>query len=210
VNNEYQAFLGLGQDLRGGGDKVDEVKVGLLGFQKGVGGIRDVVKERRRDADRLVREREEISRDIAYGRGLLLVAEKVDELEEVLVLGDKNTQNEDDWSDEEEDDESDRDSESGETGPLVNFARLRRLVHMYVTTRNQVDYLGGSSQPFLAKLSDRIQTIRQTLLIDLGTALKQAKELKAKGGPRVIKIMGLYSDMAEIAEALKVLKAIKK
>jgi hypothetical protein len=81
---------------------------------------------------------------------------------------------------------------------------------MYVTTRNQVDYLGGSSQPFLAKLSDRIQTIRQTLLIDLGTALKQAKELKAKGGPRVIKIMGLYSDMAEIAEALKVLKAIKK
>lgn len=206
VNNEYQGFLELGQDLKGGGGKVDEVKVGVLGFQKGVTTLRDVVAARKQDVESLLKERQEIRHEISLGRGILMVAERVEDLEDALSLGEKQIQD-DDWSDEEED-EDDLDLDSEEGGALVNISRLRRLVHTFVTTDQQIQRLGGTTHPFLAKLSVRMQNIHKTLLIDLGNALKQAKNLKTVGGPRLLKIVNLYSDMNEGSTALKLLKSL--
>ncbi|TVY76555.1 hypothetical protein Focb16_v006520 [Fusarium oxysporum f. sp. cubense] len=36
VNSNYTAFLSLGSELRGGDDKVEDVKVSLLGFRRAV------------------------------------------------------------------------------------------------------------------------------------------------------------------------------
>ena len=49
VNSNYQDFLGLGSSLKGGDEKVEEIRVGLLGFQKDVEGIRTNIEQREED-----------------------------------------------------------------------------------------------------------------------------------------------------------------
>ncbi|KAF2663338.1 hypothetical protein BT63DRAFT_461447 [Microthyrium microscopicum] len=208
VNAEYTSFLALGADLQGGGDKITEVRVGVLGYVKGLEALRDGVRERESEVKRLVGERRKVGREVRFARALLSVGERVGELEGALALGGEK---EEVWSEEEEDeeDESEEDETEGTTA-LVGLGRLRRLVHGYVSTRNQIERLGGSTQPFLAKLEERMRKIRQTLLIDLGTALKQAKSLSTKGNGRVVKIMTLYDDMGEATAAIKTIKELAR
>src|SRR5580700_8340667 len=40
VNTNYEEFLSLGSDLKGGEEKVQDVRVGLLGFKRGVEDVR--------------------------------------------------------------------------------------------------------------------------------------------------------------------------
>jgi hypothetical protein len=206
VNDEYQSFLGLGSSLRGGDEKVQEVRVGVLGFRKGVEGVKGVVEEREREVGRAVREREEVRREIGRGRALVRVGERVEELEEELAL--REGLGGEEWVDEEEEETDADEEEVGMT--FVSFTRLRRLVHLSVSTRNQIEGLGGAKHPFLAKMVERMTKIRRTLLLDLGTALKQAKLAGKAAIGRTIKLLGLYSDLDESAEAIQVLKEVVK
>ncbi|KAJ9130992.1 hypothetical protein NKR19_g9665, partial [Coniochaeta hoffmannii] len=47
VNGHYASFLGLGDELRGGGERVGDVRVALLGFRRQVEEVRRAVGERR-------------------------------------------------------------------------------------------------------------------------------------------------------------------
>jgi hypothetical protein len=208
VNDEYAAFLSLGAALKGADEKVEEVKVGVLGFEKGVRAVRDVVAERKREVDRLLREREAIVQQMVLGKELLAVAERVEDLERALAVGGE----EHDWQDEESESDGEinahgdgGDDEVGKIG--MGISRLQRLVHGFISTQNQISRLVVSeSQPFVSKLQEQMQSIQKTILLDLSTALKQARVNPANSSGRLVKIMNLYALLDESAEAVKVIK----
>ena len=59
VNENYTDFLSLGSTLKGGEEKVEEVRVGLLGFQRDVNGIKAAVTNRKEEVRGLVGERKQ-------------------------------------------------------------------------------------------------------------------------------------------------------
>lgn len=200
VNNEYQAFLGLGSDLRGGEEKVETVRVGVLGFVNGVDGVKTSVVERKNAVRKLVQEREKVARDIQIGRQLVEVHTRIGEVEDALAV----TLNNDEDESSDEDSEEDEDDEE-EDHDLVGMARLERLVRSYLSIKQMIAQT-GPSHPFLVKQEERLLRIRNTLLLDLGTAVKQSKAAKSQGKTKLLRTVSLYGEMDETKEAIKLLK----
>jgi len=111
------------------------------------------------------------------------------------------TSNGDDFSEDESEDDEDEEESDG----LVGVGRLQRLVQSYLGVRQLIDTI-GPSHPSLIKQEERLIRIRSTLLLDLGTALKQAKAAGKPSEGGLLKIVALYGAMDEPKEAIKVLK----
>lgn len=207
VNSNYQDFLNLGNSLHGGEEKVEEVRVGLLGFRKEVDGLMEVVGLREEEVKELLDERRDVRRKIEVGRRLVDYDARLKELEaelmietaghETIILGE-------DVSDSDEDEDEDEDEE--EEGYGVSIPKLRRNVLQYRLVLELEKEL--SEHPFVTAQAPRIAKARSTLLMDLSTALQQAKSAVSSGSGRVIKVMKIYTDMEESAEAVKLLKTL--
>jgi len=178
--------------------------VGLLGFRKDVDGLVGVVGEREEEVGELLQERRDTREKIELGRRLVDYDARLKELEtelmietaghETIILGEEVSDSEDDEEEEEE-------------GYGVSIVKLRRnVVHYQLVLGLQKD-LG--EHPFVAAQAARTAKVRSTLLMDLSTALQQAKSAGASGSGRVMKVMKIYADMEESAEAVKVLKTLK-
>ncbi|KAF2111216.1 oligomeric golgi complex component, COG2-domain-containing protein [Lophiotrema nucula] len=202
VNSNYQDFLGLGRSLKSGDEKVEEVRVGLLGFRKEVEGVKSKVIEREQEVDALVDQRIEVRKKIAVGRMLVDYEERLKLLEERLMVetGGKNGYESEDSEEEEEDDED-------EGGYSMGLAKLRKHVMEYRLIQ-QIERSVGE-HPFFNAQTPRIMKVRNTLLLDLSTALQQAKANGPTSAERMVKILNLYADMDESTEAVKVLKEFK-
>lgn len=212
MNDNYQDFLGLGGSLRGGEEKVEEVRVGLLGFRRDVDTLKERVHQRRKEVDGLLGERRGITKEIRIGRALLEVDSRLEELEERLMVENDGAKSS---SDEERDeiDISDSDEDSDEekgTGNSIPVSRLRRRAQQYISVKRLIAKT-GPVHPFLIKQEDRLLRIRQTLLLDLSTALHHdaAGSSDADGRRRILKILTIYRDMGESGDALSVLRGIQ-
>ncbi|KAF1967287.1 hypothetical protein BU23DRAFT_516592 [Bimuria novae-zelandiae CBS 107.79] len=200
VNANYTDFLSLGASLKGGDERVEEVRVGLLGFRKEVEGLREGVREKEEEVRKLVREREEVGRKIKVGRACVEYEAGLKGLEEAVVIeADPGEANES-----EEEEEDDEDEDEGVLGGVA-IGKLRRHVLRYRVVQEQGRKLG--EHPFAVAQAPRVVKVRSALLLDLSTALQQAKV--AKASERVMKIMKVYGDMGEAGEAVKVLKGLK-
>ena len=194
VDAEYAAFLALGDSLRGGDERVAEARVGLLGFERGAREVREAVARRRADVARACADGARVRGEVALGRELLAAAEKVELLEASLA----------DAGSELSDDDEDGDEP-------VGLGRLRRLVLAFVSARQQIDRIRTQHPdvPYANVLDRKATQIRNTLVLDLGAALR----LHARGGSRaqagLIKVMKLYADMGESASAVEALKEAK-
>jgi conserved oligomeric Golgi complex subunit 2 len=199
--------------LKGGEEKIEEVKVGLLGFERDVGLVREKVDTRRTEFGTLLREKKKAREDVRMGRALLEVAERIDELEGRLMIQDepKNEDEENGFADElDAESEEESDEVDGETSELVELAqvsirRLRRCVEQYLYIREMVHRI-GANHPFLIMQEERILRIRNTLLLDLSTALKQARQASSVSNGPLLKVLQLYDDMNEEADAVIVLR----
>ncbi|KAH8731771.1 oligomeric golgi complex component, COG2-domain-containing protein [Phaeosphaeriaceae sp. PMI808] len=209
VNSNYQDFLNLGNSLNGGEEKVEEVRVGLLGFRKEVDGLKKAVEERESEVEGLLEDRREVRIKIELGRRLVDYDARLKELEEDLNISATAKPNnpDDDVSDSEEEDEEDEEDEEEDAGYGVSIAKLRATVVQYKLIQALEDSL--DDHPFTTAQAPRMAKIRTTLLLDLSTALQQAKSAGAVGSQRTIKVMKIYADMEESAEAVKVLKSLK-
>jgi len=209
VNNEYQAFLNLGRDLKGGEEKVEGVKVGLLGFVNGVNGVKAGVKRRKEEVERLVVQREEIVKEAEKARALVEVHEKIESLEEALqpkwADGQQEGLSEDEDEDEDEEDNGEVQGRWEASAGILNFGRLKRLVGGYKDLKQVMERI-GTDHPFLVKQEERILRIRNTLLLDLGVCLRQARSAGETGHERLLQIATLYADIDEERECLKMLK----
>lgn len=201
VNGNYEEFLSLGGDLKGGEEKVEGVRVGLLGFQREVEGIKKSVKERADEVGALVKERKAVRRDVALGRSLLEVHEQIGELERSLGITPRADQ---DLDDEDEDDEDAEDLAASSSTPSIPLKKLQRHATQYILITRLMDRI-GPSHPFLVSQGSRLEKIGSTLLLDLSAALKQAKVLKAPAA--ILAVIKIYGDIGAEEEGVKVLKA---
>ncbi|CRK35996.1 hypothetical protein BN1708_016494, partial [Verticillium longisporum] len=86
VNSNYTAFLSLGDELRGGDDKVEDVKVAMLGFRRQIEEIKSRVRTRKDEAASLTGELGDVRKEIETGRRMLELDDRVSALEEKLAV----------------------------------------------------------------------------------------------------------------------------
>ncbi|CAI7669887.1 unnamed protein product [Penicillium pancosmium] len=216
VNENYQDFLSLGTALRGGEEKIEGVKVGLLSFQRDVQSIRDKVEARRREVEGLLNQKRQLRTHADIGKDLLDYADRVEELEYRLMIKNESTARditEDDGSDSESDvygtDSDDSDEEElGDGAAPVSLKRLERHVQKYVFLMSIATRV-GESHPFLLAQQPRLGKIKSTVLLDLKTALEQASHAGARRDARTMAVLRLYDFMGEDVSAILALKNLK-
>lgn len=201
VNGNYEEFLSLGGDLKGGEEKVEGVRVGLLGFQREVKAIQKAVQERAKETMALLEEKKGLRQEIVLGRALLEVHERLEELEE--KLGIKTKEGEEDEEDD-EDDEDDETSSELESSPYANATkRLRKQSEQYLLIVCQSVKI-GSDHPFLLSLQPRVDEVRKTLILDLSASLRQAKSSNDRTA--MLGLSQVFGVLDAQSDALKVLK----
>ncbi|KAI1091728.1 oligomeric golgi complex component, COG2-domain-containing protein [Rostrohypoxylon terebratum] len=200
VNSNYTSFLSLGDELKGGEEKVEDVRVALLGFRRAVEEIKGRVRERETEVADLNKDLTGVRGEIETGRKMLELDERISALEGRLAIGSVGPDSDDSDEDEEEDD----DELEGAVGS--SSAKLTQLANEYVTIDELADEIGRET-PFVRKTEERLIRCRNTILLDLGNALKEAKQAGIKGQPKLLKLMGIYSLLDAQAEAVKTLKS---
>lgn len=217
VNENYQDFLSLGTALEGGEEKVEQVRVGLLAFQRDVQSVRDKVEARQAEVEELLNEKKRLRANANIGRALLDFADRVEELEKRLMIGEQSpqgisTESSDTESDflesenEDEDEDETEDDERGEnTAPLVSLKRLEHHLQKYVYLTRLSSRI-GDEHPFLLAQQQRMSKIRSALLLDLKKALEQAKQAGDKRDAKTLAVLRLYKLMGEDTSAVSALK----
>ncbi|EME82342.1 uncharacterized protein MYCFIDRAFT_215654 [Pseudocercospora fijiensis CIRAD86] len=195
VNGNYEEFLSLGSDLRDGEEKVEGVRVGVLGFEREVNGIKAVVNERKEEVRGLLEEKKEIRREVALGRALIEVSERLGEVERDLGITVEGDEVDDEVDDEAEDE---RHVVEG-----LELGKLRRFTMQYLLIGKMVERI-GAEHPFLVKQRGRMEEIRKTILLDLAASLRQARN--EKKSQAALALMKIYADLDAEAESVKVLK----
>ena len=198
----------MGSSLKGGDEKVEEVRFGLLSFRKEVEGLRGKVEDRRHEVEGLVGERKRIREQMQMGRQLLEVEQRIGELEQRLMLVSTGSRNDQAIGEGVGDSESDEESEDegGEDG--IPVPRLRRHAEQYLYIRQSIGKI-GSEHPFLVRQEERVSRLKQTVLLDLNNALKQAVGGGEDSRDDLLKLLGIYKQMDQGDEAISILKEVK-
>ena len=195
--------------MKGGDEKVEEVRLGLLGFKREVEGLRGKVDERRKEVEELVEERKRIRESVQVGRRLLEIERKIGDLEGRLMLASTSPRgtevDEEGVYLSEGDEESDEETESDG----ISILRLRRHMEQYMYIKGLVERT-GAEHPFLVKQEDRVLRLKQTVLLDLNSALKQAVAGGEDKKGDLLKLLGIFRQMGEASEAMQVLKESKR
>ncbi|KAK0667024.1 oligomeric golgi complex component, COG2-domain-containing protein [Cercophora samala] len=220
VNSNYTAFLGLGDELKGGEERVEDVRVALLGFRRAVEEVQSRVRERRVEVGGLNQELRDVKGAVETGRKMLELDERVSGLEKRLAVGgtgqqqqtkkDGDSSDEEDWDDDDDEEIFGSDDEETQDEDGVEFvssspAKLAALVREYAYVEGLAEAI-GRDLPFVKKTEERIFRCRSTILLDLSTAVREARKAGVKGQSRVIKLLAIYRALDAQAEAVKVLK----
>ncbi|KAF5578107.1 conserved oligomeric golgi complex subunit 2 [Fusarium pseudoanthophilum] len=196
VNSNYTAFLSLGSELRGGDDKVEDVKVSLLGFRRAVEEVKTKVTERKEETNALNGELRGVRSAIEKGRKMIELSERLSSLEERLSLD--SLPNNEDWDEESEEEDEDDNYGSSPTRLLVSAQECSRITKLLESL--------DPNAPFVIKMEERLTRCRNTLLLDLDNALKEAKKAGLKGQDRVLKCLAIYRVLDAQSEAVKALR----
>jgi conserved oligomeric Golgi complex subunit 2 len=205
VNGNYAAFLSLGSELRGGEDKVEDVKMAVLGFRRGVDEVKAKVAGRRREVQGLNDELAGVRREIELGRRMLELDERVASVEERLAVGGLGGGGADElFADESDEDEEDS---GGVAESMVGTSpgKLATLVDDLSVIEALADSIGRDT-PFVVKVEERILRCRNTILLDLSNAMKEAKTAGEGARGRLMRYLALYRAMDAEKEAIMSLK----
>ncbi|KAI1646696.1 oligomeric golgi complex component, COG2-domain-containing protein [Daldinia loculata] len=200
VNANYTSFLSLGDELKGGEERVEDVRVALLGFRRAVEEIKGRVRERGSEVAGLNRDLSGVRSEVETGRKMIELDERISTLEGRLAVGSAGP----DSDDSDDDDEDDEDELDGAVGSST--AKLTELANEYIVVDELANDIGRET-PFVRKAEERLTRCRNTILLDLGTALKEAKKAGARGQAKLLKLMGIYSLLDAQLEAVKALKS---
>ncbi|KAF9883948.1 hypothetical protein FE257_002630 [Aspergillus nanangensis] len=218
VNENYQDFLSLGIALQGGEEKVEQIRVGLLSFQRDVQAIRDKVETRRAEVQQLIDEKKHIRGNANIGRALLDFSDRVEELERKLMIGDAANHPQTGTVDQPDSDSDILGSESEESeeddlpdgthaAPLVSLKRLEHHILKYVYLTKLSSRI-GDEHPFLVNQQPRLSKIRSATLLDLKTALEQTSQAGEKRDTKTLAVLRLYKLMGEDSSAVAALKKL--
>ncbi|CAK7274744.1 hypothetical protein SEPCBS119000_006328 [Sporothrix epigloea] len=224
VNANYTSFLSLGDELKGGDEKVEDVRVALFGFKRSVEHIQARVHERRLEVAKRSDELGQLRTGIATGRQLLELDERVAQLENRLSIGTRKDEQGDldfgDTDDEYDDEEDEHESSDDDTKEkLVLLAsgprKLDTLARNLLLAMRLADKL-GHHLPFVKKVDDRLATCQSTLLLDLNAAVKEAQlasrsatrspDLNKKAQARLLSLLAIYRVLGREDEIVRILK----
>jgi conserved oligomeric Golgi complex subunit 2 len=218
VNANYTSFLGLGDELRGGEDRVEDVRVALLGFRRAVAEVQSRVRERRVDVGRVVVELGQVKGAVETGRRMLELDERVEALEGRLVVGSLTQGRKggqgvgedgdgESWEGFDESDDEEGNDEGEDDAAFVGSSptKLGRLARDYMVVESIADSL-GRDLPYVRKMEERMMRCRNTILLDLSTALKEARRAGSTGQKRVLTYLAVYRTLGAPGEATRVLK----
>lgn len=157
---------------------------------------------------------------VERARKMIDMSDRLDMLERRLALGSSHRGQgqgvEDgdghvDWLDgdmEDENEDGDGDSADGENiARLVGGNSPKHLTSLALQYR-QIERLGdavGRDHPFVVKLEERLTRCKNTILLDLNTALNQARKSQGGGG-QIIQYLGVYTLLDAYGQAVKNLK----
>ena len=156
----------------------------------------------------LVKERKEVREKIQVGRDLLELDRRVRELEQKLMLAPKGKDDRDAASEvegEEEDSEDESAEDEDEEDNAVPVKRLRRRMQQYMLILQLAEKL-GLEHPFVVEQEVRRERLRETLLLDMGSATKSAVETDGEGREGQLYMIGTYELMGAAKECMEVLK----
>lgn len=215
MNTHHEDFLSLGSSLHGGNEKIEELRVGLMAFRREVEEIKKQVARQGQLVDGLLGERIRVKKEIALCRQLLDLNARVNRLENrLMVVGPKSSSgaarraaktNEDEEEEESSDDESaEYNVEEGDDVMSLTISRLRRSVQEVKLVEQLIAHV-DHDQPLIASERARLMRVRSALLIDLGTALKQARATGDGIGEHCLTIFALYRDLDEAVAAVNAL-----
>lgn len=195
VNANYTAFLGLGDTLQGGEERVEDVRVALLGFRRQVEEVQGRVTARGVEVRGVGGELRAVRGEVEVGRRMLELEERVD-----VLLGRL----------EEDDDDEEEGSEAGEGEGEVMFAGasptvLAERAREYMAIEKLADVV-GRALPYVRKMEERMARCRNTLLLDLGASMKEARKAGLEGRARVMGLLGVYRLLGAYADGVKVLR----
>lgn len=201
VNSNYTAFLSLGTELKGGDDKVEDVKVAMLGFRRAVEDVKGKVESRKEEATKLNSELGSVRNGIEDGRRMLEVSDRLSGLEERLALDSLPERDVDSSEDEDEEDEEDKVDGLVASSPAKLSISAKQCRHITAL-------ISGMDQdhPFVIKQDERLTRCRNTLLLDLGNALREAKSAGPKGTDRIMRYLEIYRLIDAQSEAVKALQ----
>jgi conserved oligomeric Golgi complex subunit 2 len=206
VNANYTSFLSLGSELKGGEERVEDVRVGLLGFRRAIEEVKSRVGDRGREVADLSREMADTRAEIQAGRQMLELSDRLEGLEGRLALNPQasGSDSEDSEEDEDEEDEDEDEDESDMVGSSAS--KLAGLSREYASIEALADAIGRNT-PFVRKLEARKTKCRNTLLLDLATAAKEAKKAGTKGQGKLLNLMRIYASLNAQDEAVRTLRA---
>lgn len=198
VNDNYTAFLSLGQKLSGGEERIEQVRVGLLGFQRDVTGLRDLVSARSGEVSTLLEEKRQLRNELQLGRSLLEIDERMTDLEEKLNLIpgntnastlDSNTIEENDvdtlggfneWSEDWSHNNDLTLSDDDDQDTTLNLPKgLRKSVNDFLVVQ-QISRACGHQHPFILAQADRIAIIGSALRRNLEAAIRAQSDVRIK------------------------------
>ena len=189
----------------GGEEKVEDLRVGMLGLKRGFEEVKSQVTQRRQKVDELLDEKKDIAQQINAGRKMLELDARMEELEEKLMMASLDmTAQEDLYSGSEDEDD---DGFEEVTPEDARVKELQRLVKDYRQMGQLSSSIGQCA--FVIAQTSRADRIRNTLLLDLATELKKAKGSEESSKIRTVQILAIYREMGESAEAVKVLRDLK-
>jgi len=200
VNAHYSDFLALGTDLKGGGEKVEGVRVGVEALRREVRGVLEGVRGWEREMGELVKERRRVWRERDMGRGLLEVGEGLERLEGELGI---SVTDDEEGEEEEEDEDEDGGEDEDEMKTTMALRRLEGHVDQFILLTRAIERF-GPEHPFLKALRPRVQTVRRTLLLDLGGDLRRARKEGEKD--LIWSVLRLYEELGAEEDGLKVLR----
>lgn len=187
VNRDYGDFIGLGMALEGGEGRVEDLRVGVLGFRRKVEGLRGELVAGVGEVEAGIREAEGVGREKETVARLIAVGKKIDELEGVLGIGGEEKKN---WY--------------GEGFEGSERERLRELAGGWAFLKHLEE--GVKEHPFIAAQKGRMENVREKILQELTAELKKTKAAEKRDGEWILGLLSLFEKMGERSRALKVVK----
>lgn len=178
----------------------------MLGFGREVGAVRDVVAARAEEVGVLLDEKKQLRKDILVGRRLLEIEERLEDLEARLMVEPDNSLSAANPSANDEDsDDEDEEDEEGDSATSTTLSRLRKHAQAYLLLTHLTQKV--LEHPFVIAQQSRLLRVRNTLLLDLRTAVKQA-QATGVSGKQLLDFLVIYRELGETEEGVGALKGV--
>ncbi|OAL38410.1 hypothetical protein AYO20_02469 [Fonsecaea nubica] len=202
VNDNYQDFLALGSTLYGGEEKIEDIRLGLLGFERDIKAVREKVDARRSEVAELLRQKKALRQEASIGQALLEIAQRLDLLEDRLEITTPTTklsalnvkdgdgeQWGEEWVGETTTNDIDEEFNSDEVDGIPS--RLKHTTDEYLILKHLASK-HSPQHPFLLAQEARMRKIQEILLSDLEMTIKQETEVKKK--QKLLQIRGAVEE----------------